>query len=377
MTQINNKQWKSILEIIHATNAHLEDFNSFRRQVLKALQQTIRADFFNFFLFDHTRRPSSPMALNIEEKYLRLYQDYFFQYNPFDPVHGWATRDLAVKDNSVMTFSDFKKSYIYKEFLKTHNAHRQLLLYLKSDQKILGFVGLLRGDEKSPFNNKELAMAEAVAPLLSQSLEKARIFQKAKSEQVSFQTILNRAAVGILTLSYDLQPLFKNETAKALFARMKRNGMDFKYSRDNSACFPRIALEACRELKNRMSHFSGSPIIQTKLNKTIRLSDNEILRLTAEFLDNPAMGSPTPFFLISFDKETGEGQINEHKLKNEKGLSRREIELVHYLFKGLKNHEIADIMYISEGTVKNHLRNIFDKMGVATRTSLIYEILSL
>lgn len=34
------------------------------------------------------------------------------------------------------------------------------------------------------------------------------------------------------------------------------------------------------------------------------------------------------------------------------------------VFKGFKNAKIADPLSISEGTVKNHLKNIFAKMGV-------------
>jgi DNA-binding NarL/FixJ family response regulator len=37
---------------------------------------------------------------------------------------------------------------------------------------------------------------------------------------------------------------------------------------------------------------------------------------------------------------------------------------------GLKNKEIAEKMFISEQTVKNHLHNIFHKLGVSDRLTL-------
>ena len=37
---------------------------------------------------------------------------------------------------------------------------------------------------------------------------------------------------------------------------------------------------------------------------------------------------------------------------------------------GFKNKEIAERMFISEQTVKNHLHNIFDKLGVSDRLEL-------
>jgi DNA-binding NarL/FixJ family response regulator len=52
------------------------------------------------------------------------------------------------------------------------------------------------------------------------------------------------------------------------------------------------------------------------------------------------------------------------------GLTRRETELVHEISAGSCNKEIAAKFTISEKTVKRHLVNIFDKLGVSTRLEL-------
>ncbi len=51
-------------------------------------------------------------------------------------------------------------------------------------------------------------------------------------------------------------------------------------------------------------------------------------------------------------------------------LSNRELEIVALVAQGFKNKEIAERMFISEQTVKNHLHNIFDKLGVSDRLEL-------
>src|ERR1035438_9750833 len=51
-------------------------------------------------------------------------------------------------------------------------------------------------------------------------------------------------------------------------------------------------------------------------------------------------------------------------------LSQREREIVSLVAKGFKNKEMAEKMFISEQTVKNHLHNIFDKLGVSDRLEL-------
>lgn len=49
-------------------------------------------------------------------------------------------------------------------------------------------------------------------------------------------------------------------------------------------------------------------------------------------------------------------------------LSERELAILRYLSRGDSNKEIATALYLSEGTVKNHITNILGKLGVRDRT---------
>lgn len=67
------------------------------------------------------------------------------------------------------------------------------------------------------------------------------------------------------------------------------------------------------------------------------------------------------------------------ELKEEKGaaqeLTKRELEVLRLIAKGLYNKEIAEQLLISEKTVKNHVSNIFKKIDVSDRTqAAIYAI---
>src|SRR6266705_1418863 len=52
------------------------------------------------------------------------------------------------------------------------------------------------------------------------------------------------------------------------------------------------------------------------------------------------------------------------------GLTPRELEIVSAVVAGYANKEIAEHFKISEDTVKHHMSNIFDKVGVSTRLEL-------
>lgn len=70
-----------------------------------------------------------------------------------------------------------------------------------------------------------------------------------------------------------------------------------------------------------------------------------------------------------------EKKICEQQLTEEEKLTKREIEVLKLLAEGLFNKEIAYKLSISEKTVKNHVSNIFKKIGVFDRTqAAVYAI---
>ncbi|AKF09537.1 response regulator [Sandaracinus amylolyticus] len=46
----------------------------------------------------------------------------------------------------------------------------------------------------------------------------------------------------------------------------------------------------------------------------------------------------------------------------------RELDVLRYLGRGASNKEIAAALFVTEGTVKNHVTSIFEKLGVTSRT---------
>lgn len=51
-------------------------------------------------------------------------------------------------------------------------------------------------------------------------------------------------------------------------------------------------------------------------------------------------------------------------------LTRREREIVRHVALGLRNAEVAERLHVTEGTVKTHLNNIFQKLGLRDRVEL-------
>ena len=61
----------------------------------------------------------------------------------------------------------------------------------------------------------------------------------------------------------------------------------------------------------------------------------------------------------------------DHMPRPAETLTQREKMVISYLVEGLRNREIAGQLSISEQTVKNHLRAVYDKVGVSDRLELV------
>lgn len=58
------------------------------------------------------------------------------------------------------------------------------------------------------------------------------------------------------------------------------------------------------------------------------------------------------------------------------GLTKRELEIAGLIAEGKSNGEIAERLYISETTVKKHVSNIFEKMGIGKREELMRMVIN-
>ena len=61
---------------------------------------------------------------------------------------------------------------------------------------------------------------------------------------------------------------------------------------------------------------------------------------------------------------------NDKKSNEELNLGEKELQIITLVSKGLSNKEIASTLFLSEGTVRNYISNILDKLNLRDRTQL-------
>lgn len=92
--------------------------------------------------------------------------------------------------------------------------------------------------------------------------------------------------------------------------------------------------------------------------KLLALADDERELKDAEMNDSSSKQK---------DVLASEGKHTEELFE---GLTQREIAVVQLIAKGMDNREISQELYLSEGTVRNHISSILSKKGLSNRTQI-------
>lgn len=64
------------------------------------------------------------------------------------------------------------------------------------------------------------------------------------------------------------------------------------------------------------------------------------------------------------------GKSNEQKSRNDYGITEKELDIITRIADGLSNKEIAEQLFLSEGTVRNNISSILEKLDLRDRTQI-------
>ncbi len=67
---------------------------------------------------------------------------------------------------------------------------------------------------------------------------------------------------------------------------------------------------------------------------------------------------------------TYEKELNDDDISLKYNLTEREINIIRQIANGLSNKEIAEKIYLSEGTIKNNISTILSKLDLRDRTQI-------
>jgi DNA-binding CsgD family transcriptional regulator/PAS domain-containing protein len=368
MEKLPSYMLTNVLEVISAANESM-DGRLVRQKALHAFFHTISAEGAIFFLPDGTGRLTSIILKDLEKTYCNYYKDYYYQFDPLKLTQGLDTKEELTYLEKAISYDSFESTEYYNDFLKPQKIHHKLIVNMFDEKELYGRIVLTRPRKSRRFSNKEMRTARTVSPYLTHALAHNDLRRKIRLKGSILDHIEEQSSIGILLLDESLDIIYKNPRAEEICCKLAAAG-----SPVNPDPIKSQFLRDCMEIKNALRSCPTGGMIVPRHN-VVEGPNRARFSLITKALDLALDWKGSLMFMVSI-QEQSPANINPRYLMDTFHLSKREIEVVTLLFSGLKNEQIGRRLFVSEITIKKHLQNIFDKVGVSNRTTLMNRILT-
>ncbi len=186
--------------------------------------------------------------------------------------------------------------------------------------------------------------------------------QTSNSKFSLFEVILETLMDGVMIVNADGEILQANLKATALCDRLLVEESTPKYThRHRTAQLPQAIQSVLDALLESHKLFPGQRILP---EFEVYLSDRTPLRIRGQFLDIPRSNSDVPYVLITIENR----QESLHSVAigdaQRFGFTQRETEVWHLRLLGHSYREIATMLFITENTVRKHVKSVLAKRRV-------------
>jgi DNA-binding CsgD family transcriptional regulator len=337
-----------------------------RKNTLDMFEKVFRAEKSNFFLVGEGAKHLDVklvISKNVEDRFLSVYDDYYYRIDPF----GRSTLSIdtpVLLNEEVTPTKELIRTEYYNDFLARQRIHHHLLIEIKGGTRLIGVIALFRSREQQPFSNEDKRKVKIMLPYITSALHRATVIeQKDELQSIILALGTELSDKGFMVFDEEMHQVYVSESARW----MVTDGSDASLD-GIPAPLERKLRDSCRELEHAAKDGTTAPESELMLT----LQNRETVSFRLKFA---RYGKGKHLFLLSAKPEKPRPYVWQALVAA--GLTRREIEVISLVCEGLSNSKIGERLYISEYTVENHLKAIYEKTGIRGRTCLIHHVISL
>jgi DNA-binding CsgD family transcriptional regulator len=331
------------------------DLGAFKDRVLRTLRRAVPVDAAFFATADPdtlllTAATADAVLWSAQDELLRNE----LEGSDVNTFAGLAQARSPVSSLFAATDGAMASSQRFTDILEPLHLGDELRLALISRRACWGYLCLHRELGARPFSAQEAAFVVTLAPLVAEGLRAAVTMPRAGDLVIG--------GPGVILLGPGLELVGADDAARAWLEELwtdDRRGVDE---------LPVAVLAVATRL--RAAGQAGATAALPAIAR-LRARSGTWLGLRASWLTGPGMGSAIAVVL-----EPPPAPQLMPLLARAHGLTAREGELVRLLIRGLPTAELADRLHISEHTVQDHLKSIFDKVGVHSRRELLVAMMA-
>lgn len=342
-----------------------KDYSNFINKTLTALSDYFDLKLTAYAIFDVNSDGQRSLS-KLESLYLRpnilkqykenLYKDDPF-YNKIDTLRN-SNKFKYVYTTNDLCYDEFLKSSYSKSLMENNLAYQAILGASDAAHPPMHIVSIFKAKNKEKFTPKELELLSQIGKVFYESLNLYRKYTSQADKIFLTSRLFGLTSFGFLILNKNKSVVNYNETfinyASCLSIKLNLN-------------------EIVYDLINLVESTNQITIDKLKMNSIIKINDFLITVFPPQINQNEYIETFYCFTIRKIEEGRQENDIN-NLLIEEYTLTKRESEIISLLVDGASNLQISETLYISVSTVKSHVRNIFNKLNVSTRSEAIRKI---
>jgi DNA-binding NarL/FixJ family response regulator len=375
MENLGSKTQREILKTIEIANATLDPIQ-IRRRIQETLSRSIYIESSGFIpTYENSNNFNLQDILlqNLDTSLLTALRKHFFRLDPFKAIRKSYSQREIVRLEELVDFRSFLSTEYYNDFLKPQKIFHKIVVNLANRGRLFATICLHRPQGAKNFSEMEIRILKAMVPYLTYALEFNELRRAVATKDNLLDIVTESCSSICIILNDAMKPIYINQGA----IEFCKSQLDSSYPMDIDGGIPPILLEDCHQIikELRKGSLNGLPVMPKKrVIKGIGLKKYVIY---SRLIEEERSSSPKPWLImVNVEKISGSTGIDLYALKEQYNLTDREIEIALNVFRGLRNAEIAEKLYVSEITVKWHLQNIFQKMDVKNRTALAHKMIA-
>lgn len=313
-----------------------------RKEVSEDLLRLLRSDFVASFVWNQDRQIFEHcVSLNMNPANLAKYESYYQFHDPI--TYSLQKRRKATLVCEVMPQNQLERTEFFNDFLMEDGLHHGINLYAYDGDLNIGDLRIWRAKHRPDFGKHEAVLLDTILPYFRNALRNTRMIAKAHGIEGFWRQLLESMDVALFLFDVDNRLVYENS---------KGREMEGDLSAVGGCSFSDYIRSVMKE--NRLETEWGP--FSLSILKTVSPQDARPITAVMAHRSKPK-------------------KMDADSLSRRHHLTSREVEICILVCKGLIDAEIASALGIAFSTVRTHLKNLFAKLDVTTRSELIYILL--
>jgi DNA-binding CsgD family transcriptional regulator len=381
MARLTGKDYRDILNLVYLAN-RCEDVESFIDTLFPPIMQAFNTECATFQLIKgyprhitivESRSLKSDNRNLYEDKYYPvLYKDSFYQHSPL-LKEAISSSKTVLRFGESISLRDWERSDFYNNFMLPQHLYWELFLTLRWKNNLEGMITLWRSKKQPDYEDGEVLKATRLASHLGIVVHNICLISQIDTRESHFLSADEAGGEGLLWLDHKFRPSFFNTKARdiclQLLGRIPYDASDLERGEFS---IPSCIIKDCSDLLDLLKA-EGQPILSSK-ERIVSTESGQSFRIECSLIWKGDRIISTPNFMVTLSHLTDEKKL-ETTFQTRFQLSRRELDVIYYLTRGLSDNEIGEKLYISRQTVHTHTKNIYKKLGAKSRIELYRRVI--